>query len=150
MPIHSPRFAPDLRSRTAPSMKPSGITASQSAVGRRRITMGPIQEAARMVQRATTDYVRTTIDRTQSRSVVMTAGGVAASEHPLASQAGASILARGGHAVDAPIAVNAVMGVVAPMVEGVGGGPFAIVYDAASGQLHGINGSGCAPAALTI
>ena len=112
--------------------------------------MGPIQEAARMVQRATTDYVRTTIDRTQSRSVVMTAGGVAASEHPLASQAGASILARGGHAVDAAIAVNAVMGVVAPMMNGIGGDLFAIVYDAASGQLHGINGSGCAPAALTI
>ena len=112
--------------------------------------MGPIREAARMVQRATTDYVRTTIDRTQGRSVVMTAGGVAASEHPLASQAGASILARGGHAVDAAIAVNAVMGVVAPMMNGIGGDLFAIVYDAASGQLHGINGSGCAPAALTI
>jgi gamma-glutamyltranspeptidase / glutathione hydrolase len=112
--------------------------------------MGPGTEAATMVQRATTDYVRTTIDRTQSRSVVMTAGGVAASEHPLASQAGASILARGGHAVDAAIAVNAVMGVVAPMMNGIGGDLFAIVYDAASGQLHGINGSGCAPATLTI
>jgi gamma-glutamyltranspeptidase / glutathione hydrolase len=112
--------------------------------------MGPTREAATMVQRATTDYVRNTIDRTQSRSMVMTAGGVAASEHPLASQAGASILARGGHAVDAAIAVNAVMGVVAPMMNGIGGDLFAIVYDAASGQLHGINGSGFAPAALTI
>src|SRR5689334_1049176 len=113
--------------------------------------MGPIREAATMVQqRATTDYVRTTIDRTQGRSMVMTAGGVAASEHPLASQAGASILARGGHAIDAAIAVNAVMGVVAPMMNGIGGDLFAIVYDAASGQLHGINGSGCAPAGLTI
>ena len=113
--------------------------------------MGPTQGAATMVQpRATTDYVRTTIDRTQSRSVVMTAGGVAASEHPLASQAGASILARGGHAVDAAIAVNAVMGVVAPMMNGIGGDLFAIVYDAASGRLHGINGSGYAPEALTI
>ena len=97
-----------------------------------------------------TDYVRTTIDRTQGRSMVMTAGGVAASEHPLASQAGATILARGGHAIDAAIAVNAVMGVVAPMMNGIGGDLFAIVYDAASGRLHGINGSGCAPAALTI
>src|SRR5688572_9001530 len=112
--------------------------------------MGPIREAATMVQRATTDYVRTTIDRTQSRSVVMTAGGVAASEHPLASQAGASILARGGHAVDAAIAVNAVMGVVAPMMNGLGGDLLAIVYDAASGQLDGMNRSGCGPAALTI
>jgi gamma-glutamyltranspeptidase/glutathione hydrolase len=97
-----------------------------------------------------TDYVRTAIDRTQGRSVVMAAGGIAASEHPLASQAGASVLARGGHAVDAAIAVNAAMGVVAPMMNGVGGDLFAIVYDAASGELHGINGSGCAPAALSI
>jgi gamma-glutamyltranspeptidase/glutathione hydrolase len=111
--------------------------------------MGP-QAATMVQQRATTDYVRTTIDRTQGRSMVMTAGGVAASEHPLASQAGASILACGGHAVDAAIAVNAVMGVVAPMMNGIGGDLFAIVYDAASGQLHGINGSGFAPKALTI
>jgi gamma-glutamyltranspeptidase/glutathione hydrolase len=105
---------------------------------------------ATMPQRATTDYVRTSIDRTQGRSMVMTAGGIAASEHPLASQAGASILARGGHAVDAAIAVNAVMGVVAPMMNGIGGDLFAIVYDAASGELHSINASGYAPAALTI
>jgi gamma-glutamyltranspeptidase/glutathione hydrolase len=97
-----------------------------------------------------TDYVRTTIDRTQGRSMVMSTGGITASEHPLASQAGASILASGGHAVDAAIAVNAVMGVVAPMMNGVGGDLFAIVYDAASGELHGINGSGGAPATLTI
>ena len=101
-------------------------------------------------QPVTADYVRTTIDRTQGRSIVMSSGGVAASEHPLASQAGASILARGGNAVDAALAVNAAMGVLAPMMNGVGGDLFAIVYDAASGELHGINGSGYAPAALTI
>jgi gamma-glutamyltranspeptidase/glutathione hydrolase len=97
-----------------------------------------------------TDYVRTSIDRTQGRSMVMSVGGIAASEHPLASQAGASILAKGGTAVDAAIAVNAAMGVLAPMMNGVGGDLFAIVHDASSGALHGINGSGCAPAALTI
>ena len=96
------------------------------------------------------DYVRTAIDRTQGRSMVMCTGGIVASEHPLASQAGASVLARGGHAVDAAIAANAAMGVVAPMMNGVGGDLFAIVYDAASDSLHGINGSGCTPAALTI
>ena len=102
-----------------------------------------------MASRAT-DYVRTAIDRSQGRSVVMSVGGIAASEHPLASQAGATILSRGGSAVDAAIAVNAAMGVVAPMMNGVGGDLFAIVYDAASGDLHGINASGFAPAALTI
>jgi len=103
-----------------------------------------------MVSRAAPDYVRTAIDRSQGRSVVMSVGGIAASEHPLASQAGAAVLAQGGHAVDAAIAVNAVMNVVAPMANGIGGDLFAIVYDAASTQLHGINGSGCAPHALTI
>ena len=98
----------------------------------------------------TADYVRTAIDRTQGRSMVMTTGGVAASEHPLASQAGASILARGGNAVDAAIAVNAVMTVVAPMMNGIGGDLFAIIYDAATSTLHGINGSGYAPAGLSI
>jgi gamma-glutamyltranspeptidase/glutathione hydrolase len=99
---------------------------------------------------AVSDYVRTTIDRTQTRSVVMTTAGVVASEHPLASQAGASVLARGGTAVDAAIATNAVMGVVAPMMNGIGGDLFALVYDARTTSLHGINGSGCAPAGLTI
>ena len=97
-----------------------------------------------------TDYLRTRIDRVQARSVVMSALGVVASEHPLASQAGATLLARGGHAVDAAIAANAVMGVVAPMMNGVGGDLFAIVYEAASGRAHGLNASGWAPAGLTL
>jgi len=103
-----------------------------------------------MRTRETPDYVRTAIDRTAGRSVVMTTGGVAASEHPLASQAAVSILSRGGNAVDAAIAANAVMGVVAPMMNGIGGDLFAMVHEAASGKLHGINGSGWAPEALTI
>ena len=103
-----------------------------------------------MPPKNTADYIRTTIDRTQGRSMVMSSSGICASEHPLASQAGASMLARGGNAVDAAIAANAAMGVVAPMMNGVGGDLFAIVYDAASGELHGINASGYAPAALTI
>ena len=115
-----------------------------------QLTPMPTSVTMPLMASRVTDYVRTTIDRTQGRSMVLSAGGVAASEHPLASQAGASILARGGHAVDAAIAVNAAMGVVAPMMNGIGGDLFAIVYDAASGELHGINGSGCAPAALTI
>ena len=88
---------------------------------------------------STADYVRTTIDRTQARSVVTSTGGIVAAENPLASQAGAVVLARGGHAVDAAIAANAVMGVVAPMMNGIGGDLFAIVYDAATEQLHGLN-----------
>src|SRR3954463_79977 len=98
----------------------------------------------------TADYVRAHIARSQSRSMVISSLGIVASEHPAASQAGATILARGGHAVDAAIATNAAMGVVAPMANGPGGALFAIVYDRATDQLHGLNASGWAPAGLTI
>jgi gamma-glutamyltranspeptidase / glutathione hydrolase len=89
-------------------------------------------------------------DRTQGRSVVMSRGGIVAAESPLAAQAGAAILARGGNAVDAAVTANAVMGVVAPMMNGVGGDLFAIVYDVKTGKLYGLNASGWAPAGLTI
>src|SRR6187402_2881272 len=88
------------------------------------------------------------INRSQGRSLVVSNRGVVASEHPLASQAGAMVLAQGGHAVDAAIAANAVMGVVCPMMCGVGGDLFAIVCES-DGAMHGVNASGWAPARLT-
>ena len=66
--------------------------------------------------------------RTQTRSIIITRYGIVATEHPLASQIGASILTQGGHAVDAAVAANAAMGLVAPMANGLGGDMFAIVY----------------------
>jgi gamma-glutamyltranspeptidase/glutathione hydrolase len=89
-------------------------------------------------------------DRNQGRSMVVSETGIVASESPLASQAGAAILARGGNAVDAAIAAHAVMTVVAPMWNGIGGDLFAIVYDAKSGKYYGLNASGWAPAAQSI
>jgi gamma-glutamyltranspeptidase / glutathione hydrolase len=89
-------------------------------------------------------------DRGQGRSMVISQTGIVASESPLASKAGAGILERGGNAVDAAIAAHAVMAVVAPMWNGIGGDLFAIVYDAKSGKYYGINGSGWAPAAQSI
>jgi gamma-glutamyltranspeptidase / glutathione hydrolase len=88
-------------------------------------------------------------DRAQGRSMVISRYGVVATESPLASQAGVQILERGGTAVDAAVAANAVMGVVAPMSNGIGGDLFAIVYDAKSGKLYGLNASGWAPTGLT-
>lgn len=88
-------------------------------------------------------------DRSQSRSMVQSAQGVVASESVLASQVGARILERGGNAIDAAIAMNAMMGLVAPMNDGIGGDLFAIVYDAKSGKLFGLNASGWAPKAMT-
>ncbi len=90
-----------------------------------------------------------TQERAHARSMVISQYGVAATEHPLASQAAVGILAKGGNAIDAAIAANAVEGLVAPMSNGIGGDLFAIVYEAKTGKLHGINASGWAPAALT-
>ena len=89
-------------------------------------------------------------DRSQTRSMVISRSGIVAAESPLAAQAGARILERGGNAVDAAIATNAVMGVVSPMMNGIGGDLFAIVYDAKAKTLYGLNASGWAPKGLTI
>jgi gamma-glutamyltranspeptidase/glutathione hydrolase len=88
-------------------------------------------------------------DRTQARSCVISRYGIVATEHPMASQIGAQILSEGGNAVDAAVAANAAMGVFAPMANGIGGDMFAMVYEAKSGKLYGLNASGWAPAALT-
>ncbi|WP_396202700.1 gamma-glutamyltransferase, partial [Gemmatimonas sp.] len=89
-------------------------------------------------------------DRSQSRSMVSSKQGVVASESVLASQVGASILERGGNAIDAAVAMNAMMGLVAPMNDGIGGDLFAIIYEAKSGKLYGLNASGWAPKGLTV
>src|SRR5438270_6278328 len=89
-------------------------------------------------------------DRAQARSMVVSKNGIVASESPLASQAGVRILESGGNAVDAAIATNAMMGVVEPMMNGIGGDLFAIVYDAKANKLYGLNASGWAPKELTI
>ena len=81
--------------------------------------------------------------------MVITRYGIVATEHPIASQIGATILGQGGNAVDAAVAANAAMGVFAPMANGIGGDMFAIIYEAKSGKLYGMNASGWAPARLT-
>jgi gamma-glutamyltranspeptidase/glutathione hydrolase len=89
-------------------------------------------------------------DRGQARSMVISRNGIVAAESPLAAQAGVRMLERGGNAVDAAIATNAMMGVVEPMMNGIGGDLFAIVYDAKANKLYGLNASGWAPKGLTI
>jgi gamma-glutamyltranspeptidase / glutathione hydrolase len=89
-------------------------------------------------------------DRSQARSMVISDLGIVATSQTLASQAGAQVLARGGTAIDAAIAANAVLGVVEPMSCGIGGDLFGIYWDAKTGQLTGLNSGGWAPQGLTI
>src|ERR1041384_3626284 len=83
------------------------------------------------------------------RSKVATEFGIVAASQPLAARAGVQILERGGHAGHAAIAANGVLGVVEPEMNGIGGGLFAIVYDAATSTLHGLNSGGWSPSGLT-
>ena len=88
-------------------------------------------------------------DRSHARSMVITRDGIVATSHVQASVAGAQILAKGGSAVDAAIAANAVLGVTEPMMNGIGGDLFAIYWEAKTGKLYGLNSSGWAPQGLT-
>ncbi|QDV34064.1 Putative gamma-glutamyltransferase YwrD [Tautonia plasticadhaerens] len=86
----------------------------------------------------------------KTRSAVLARGGIAATSQPLAVQAAVRVLQEGGNAIDAAIAANAVIGVVEPMSCGIGGDLFAIVWDAESGTLHGLNASGRSPYRASI
>jgi gamma-glutamyltranspeptidase/glutathione hydrolase len=85
-----------------------------------------------------------------SRSEVIAQNGMAATSHPLATQVAIEILKMGGSAVDAAIAANAVLGLMEPTGCGIGGDLFAIVWDAKTQKLHGLNASGRSPKSLTI
>ncbi len=88
--------------------------------------------------------------REQARSMIVTQYGIVAASQFLASQAGAKMLEAGGNAIDAAIAANAVLGLTQPYVNGMGGDLFAIVYEAKTGKVYGLNSSGWTPKALTI
>jgi len=84
------------------------------------------------------------------RSEVIATQGMAATSHPLASQVALDVLKRGGTAVDAAIAANATLGLMEPISNGVGGDLFAIVWDANTQKLYGLNASGRSPQSLTL
>ena len=85
-----------------------------------------------------------------SRSEVIAENGMAATSHPLATQAAIDILKDGGNAIDAAIAANAVLGLVEPTGCGIGGDLFAIIWDSKTNQLYGLNASGPAPKDMSI
>jgi gamma-glutamyltranspeptidase/glutathione hydrolase len=85
-----------------------------------------------------------------TRSETIAPHALAATSHPLATQAALNVMKAGGSAVDAAIAANACLGLMEPTGCGVGGDLFAIVWDPATKKLHGLNGSGRSPHGLTL
>jgi gamma-glutamyltranspeptidase/glutathione hydrolase len=86
----------------------------------------------------------------QTRSAVVAPTAAAATAHPLATQVALDIMKRGGTAVDAAIAANAVLGLVEPTGCGIGGDLYALVWDPATEQLYGLNASGRSPKGLSL
>src|SRR6056297_2823506 len=84
------------------------------------------------------------------RSEVIAKHGMAATSQPLATQIALDILKDGGNAIDAAIAANAALGLMEPTGNGIGGDLFAIVWDAKTQKLHGLNASGRSPKSLTL
>jgi gamma-glutamyltranspeptidase / glutathione hydrolase len=85
-----------------------------------------------------------------TRSEVIARNGMVATNHPIASQIAIEVLKKGGTAVDAAIAANAFLGLADPGMNGIGGDLFAIVWDAKTKKLYGLNGSGRSPRSLTL
>ena len=85
-----------------------------------------------------------------SRSEVIAQNGMVATSHPLATQVGIDILKKGGSAVDAAIAANAILGLMEPTGCGIGGDLFAIIWDETTGRLYGLNASGRSPLSLPL
>src|SRR5215203_2038914 len=87
---------------------------------------------------------------TSRRSAVHSRNGIVATSQPLATAAGLEILAKGGNAADAAVAAGATLNVTEPTSTGIGGDMFALYYSAETRQVTALNGSGRAPAALTL
>ncbi len=85
-----------------------------------------------------------------TRSEVIAQNGMVATSHPLATQVGLEILKKGGTAIDAAIAANATLGLMEPTGCGIGGDLFAIIWDAKTQKLYGLNASGRSPKSLTL
>src|SRR5713101_5608565 len=111
--------------------------------------IGWVVVAMRTVSNAQAPGDRPAPNAHATRSVVLGRNGMIATSQPLASAAGLRVLQSGGNAVDAAVTAAAVLAVVEPTMTGIGGDLFAIVYDASSKTLRGLNASGRAGRSAT-
>ena len=115
------------------------IVAPVGAQTNATITDGPLSHG----------YSRPARSPHSSRSAVISPNGMVAASQPLAAQVGLDILKAGGNAIDAAVAVNAMLGLVEPNMNGIGGDLFAIVWSAEDEQLYALNATGRAPYAIS-
>jgi len=125
----------NLQSAEAPSVKPVLSVAEEAPAADPILGPGDRQPSGRDLG---------------TRSAVVAPNGAAATAHPLATQTALDVMKRGGTAMDAAIAANAMLGLVEPTGNGIGGDLYAIVWDPQSRQLYGYNGSGRSPAGATL
>jgi gamma-glutamyltranspeptidase/glutathione hydrolase len=128
---------------TASGRSATAFGRSATAFGRSATAFG--RSATALAEREDWfDHVNT------GRSIVRASQGMVATSQPLASQAGIDVLKRGGNAVDAAIAVAAVLNVTEPLMTGIGGDAFIMIYSPKTKKLEGLNASGRAPRALNL
>lgn len=108
-----------------------------------------VAAATLLTSGATDAYDRVTGHDFASRSEVIASQAMAATSHPLATQIALDIMKQGGNAIDAAIAANAALGLMEPTGNGIGGDLYAMVWDAKTSKLHGLNGSGRSPSGLS-
>src|SRR5574339_676662 len=95
-------------------------------------------------------FTMTTFMFNSRRSPVYSRNGIVATSQPFATAAGLEMLAKGGNAADAAVAAGAALNVTEPSSTGIGGDMFALYYSAETKRVTALNGSGRAPAALTL
>ena len=137
----------EVSSGVRPTIPSAALAALLSAAFLFSAGCGPAAEAARP-DGPETESGEMTFPATNRPDVRGTSGAVSAG-HPLAAAAGHDVLRRGGNAMDAAIAMAGVLAVVRPHMNGIGGDAFALYYEAETGQVHAMNGSGRAGALAT-
>jgi gamma-glutamyltranspeptidase / glutathione hydrolase len=115
----------------------------------KQLLIGIITGGALVLAGTAHSYDRITGAVFASRSEVIAPQAMAATSQPLATQIALDVMRRGGNAIDAAIAANAALGLMEPTGNGIGGDLFAIVWDAKTQKLHGLNASGRSPLSLS-